>query len=140
MFHVDTPQGCLVVARWSGMREVQEAMSFRSAVQAAAARVKPAVICADWRVASVVSPEVSEVVAGMLRATNLLIKRSGILLSSESATFSLQTERLVREANNPQRRTFRQANDLLLWIGEVLSPVELDTARRFLESKDPPAA
>lgn len=129
-----------MVARWAGLREVQEAMSFRSAVQAAAARVKPAVICADWRAASVVSPEVSDVMAAMLRGANPLLKRSGILLSADSATFSLQTERLVREANNPQRRTFRQANDLLLWIGEVLSPVELEAARRFLETKDPPAA
>lgn len=132
MFQVDTPLGNLVLVRWTSLREVTEATAFRSAIQSAVLHVKPAVICADWRAASLVSPDVAEVMGAMLRGTNPHLKRSAILLAPEHATFSLQTERLVREAQNPQRRTFRAVPDQLQWLGEVLTPQELERARHFL--------
>jgi len=139
MFHVDTPSGCLVVARWSEFRSTTEAEAFRDAIKAAVVKVKPAVICADWTRATVVSPGVAEVMSGMLRAANPMLTRSSILLGVEHAIFNLQTERLVREAGNPNRRTFRKAQEMLAWLAEVLSPAEHDAARRFLAEDAPPS-
>jgi len=133
MFHVDTPAGCLVVARWSELRTRAEAEAFRDAIRAAVLKVKPAVICADWRSAHVVSPEVAEVFSDMLHASNPVLRRSAILLAADHATFALQTERLVREAANPARRTFREPTEMLVWLAELLGPEESDAARRFLD-------
>lgn len=132
MFHVHTPSGRLVVARWTDFHDRSEASSFRDAIVAAVQKVKPAVMCADWRTANLVSPEVSEVMSSMLRGANPMLVRSAILLATEHATFNLQTERLVREAGNPNRRTFRSMSSMLAWLGEVVGPEELDAARMFL--------
>jgi hypothetical protein len=140
MFHVSTPAGSLVLARWSDFRTRSEAEAFRDAIKAAVTKVRPAIICADWRSASIVSPDVSEVMSSMLRAANPMLTRSAILLASEHATFNLQTERLVREAGNPHRRTFRVAADMLAWLGEVLTADEHEAARRFVSEGDASAA
>jgi hypothetical protein len=137
MFHVDTPSGRLIVARWSDFRSTEEAEAFRDAIKAAVVKVKPGVICADWRRATVVSPGVAVVMSGMLRAANPMLTRSAILLGEEHATFNLQTERLVREAGNPNRRTFRSAEEMLAWLAEVLLRTEHDAARRFLLEDEP---
>ena len=132
MFRVDSPTGNLVTARWAWLRDTAEAERFRAAIGAAVGRVRPAVICADWRAASIVSPEVADVMLSMLRGANPMLRRSGILLTSERSAFSLQTERLVREAAHPQRRTFRAVPELLVWLSEVLTPAEQAAARQFL--------
>jgi hypothetical protein len=132
MYFVGNPTGSLVVARWHNMNDVADAVAFRSAIQAAVTATQPAVICADWRAALVVSPDVAEVVSTMLRGANALLQRSAILLTHEHATFNLQTERLVREAGNPNRRTFRDAASLVAWLSEVLSPEENRAAEAFL--------
>jgi hypothetical protein len=137
MFHVDTPAGCLVVARWREFPDTASAERFRDAIRTAVSKAKPAVICADWRQASLVSPAVAEVMSSMLRGANPLIARSAILLAVEHAMFNLQTERLVREAGNPNRRTFRQPGEMLAWLGQVLAPAEHEAAQRFLGETAP---
>jgi hypothetical protein len=36
----------------------------------------------------------------------------------------LQIQRMIREANNPNRRAFRDPDALVAWLGEVLSVQE----------------
>jgi hypothetical protein len=90
------------------------------------------VICADWRSGSLLSPDAAEVLLGMLTGRSTQIERSAILLAENKAVFDLQVERLVREANHPSRRTFRDADKQMAYLGEVLSASELELARSFL--------
>ena len=78
------------------------------------------------------APEVAEEVVKMLNATNPKILKSAILLSPEAATFNLQAERVIRDANYPARKSFRDADRLLEWLAESLEPDELQAARDFL--------
>jgi hypothetical protein len=90
------------------------------------------IICADWREAMVFKPEVGDALVELLRRGNREINRSGVLLSSADATFGLQIERLFREAQNPQRRSFRAVEPMLAWLGEALNPQERQRAAAFL--------
>lgn len=64
------------------------------------------------------------------------LRRTATLLA-ESPTLGLQIQRMLREANNPERRSFRDIAALEAWLGEVLTPAErarlslvLDARRR----------
>ena len=58
--------------------------------------------------------------------------RPRVLLAEDHLAFNLQAERLVREAGNPLRRTFRSALEHLAFLAQVASPDELAAARTFL--------
>jgi hypothetical protein len=68
----------------------------------------------------------------LLERGNPRLERSAILLSQEHATFNLQVERVVREAKNSARRTFRDAAAMVAWLGESLTAAERDSVARFL--------
>jgi hypothetical protein len=93
---------------------------------------RESVICADWRGALVLPPAASDALLELLRQGNGFFERSAVLLPAEDATFGLQVERLVREAQNRARRTFRAATPLLDWLGEVLTPAERKRAAEFI--------
>lgn len=81
------------------------------------------VVFADLEQASIMPPEWIDRVIEMLRSDNGRIERNGILLKG-SATFIMQMERMIRQANNPSRRTFRDFEELKAWLTPVLTPNE----------------
>lgn len=91
-----------------------------------------AVICTDWRPIRVFAPEVADAVIEMLSTTNKRLLRGAILLAPDNATLGLQVERLLHAANNPVRKTFRASDKMLSWLAEVLTPAELECAKKFL--------
>lgn len=91
-----------------------------------------AVICSDWRLIDIFAPPVADAVLGMLNVTNHNVLRGGILLNAEKATFSLQVERVLRDAGNPGRKCFRDKDKLLRWLSESLDPDEIQAARYFM--------
>jgi hypothetical protein len=62
----------------------------------------------------------ADLMIGVLQRDNAHIERSAILLPAEGAAFHLQAERVVREAKNDARRTFRDARKLGAWLDRVL--------------------
>lgn len=91
----------------------------------------PVVFCSDLRRAQVFPDGVADRLVQLMRRDNANVERAGVLLHG-SATFALQMERVVREASNPSRRTFRDERDLAAWLGEVLSDHERVQMRSFL--------
>jgi|SRR4051812_18795008 hypothetical protein len=90
------------------------------------------VIAADWRSVTVMSPETAARVRLMLAKTNARVERSSILTTADHSTANLQVERLVREAENENRRHFVNARDQYKWLSEVLSLVESRRLSDFL--------
>jgi hypothetical protein len=88
--------------------------------------------CLDLRGASVVPAEHTELYTAMFRRDNPQVERTGVLLPAGQATLTLQIERIVREANNPRRKTFRDIPPLCAYLDEVLSPEEKARMRAFL--------
>jgi hypothetical protein len=89
-------------------------------------------IVADWRNVHIMPPEVAQRAREMLAGNNVRVTRSAILTLPEHPTTNLQVVRLVREAENPQRRHFAAVPDLQRWIGEVLSPSQSVRLSAFL--------
>jgi hypothetical protein len=130
---IDCSVGRLIEGRLVWLDTPADVVKFQEVmIQMFAKAGRDAVICADWRRALVFSPPVSEALLELLRRGNRELSRSAVLLSTADATFGLQVERLLREAKNPNRRSFRAAAPMLTWLAEVLTPAERLRAAAFL--------
>jgi hypothetical protein len=97
------------------------------------------VAVADWRSCPIMSDDAaSRALEGMTR-NNPLVERSAALASRRSPSAVLQFMRLVRESNNEHRRLFHDPGALVAWLGEVLTPEEVERLRAFLGAVRPPA-
>ncbi len=133
MYTVTVGVGRLIEARLVSLADVDEVGRFERAMgQAFAAVAGRSVVCADWRQANVLPPPIAERLIALLQRGNPHVERSALLLAREHATFNLQVERLVREAKNPARRTFREADAMVAFLGELLTAPEIARARQFL--------
>jgi hypothetical protein len=94
----------------------------------------PVIVCADLTDGRTFSAGTTQQFVALMKADNAKIERSALLLSDASATFLMQVERMVREAANPARRTFRDARALREWLNPVLSGPEGTALSAFLGS------
>lgn len=135
MYTVQQQVGRLVEARLSTLRSVDEVARFEVAMREAFDRVRGghAIVCADWRGANIFAPEVADRLVELLARGNPRLERSAVLLGKEQAAFALQVERVVREAKNSARRTFRDVDGVIEWLGELLS---VEERRRLVEFLD----
>jgi hypothetical protein len=125
--------GRLIEGRLSWLNDTADVERFQRVMIETFAQAGPhAVICADWRRALIFSPAVGDAMIELLRRGNREFSRSAVLLSNADATFGLQVERLFREAQNPNRRSFRKVEPMLAWLGEVPTPAERHRASAFL--------
>jgi hypothetical protein len=92
---------------------------------------KPAVVCTDLRAMTLFSPELAERFLDGAKSLNPRIERSAFLLP-ERAVFTLQMERIIREAGLEARRTFVRAPELEAWLGELLDKDERARLGAFL--------
>lgn len=85
----------------------------------------------DLRAANILPTEFADQFIAFLKARNAGVERAAYLMG-ESALFSLQLERLLREVKSPVRRSFRERAELEAWLGEVLTPAERRSLETFL--------
>lgn len=90
------------------------------------------VLAIDWRKCFVMAEEAAQQLLSSMRGTNARIERSGALLPVESHVAMLQLHRMLRETQNPARRGFDVAQDLVAWLSEVLTPEEIARLRVFI--------
>lgn len=96
----------------------------------------------DLREANVFPSDLAEQILAFLRRDSEHIERSAFLLAGHargagfdtSAVFSLQLERILREAANPSRRAFRSANELVAYLKDCLTTPETERVAAFLAS------
>jgi hypothetical protein len=133
-FSVDWKVGRLVEARLIAPHTPQEIVDFTESLRRIfAVAGKSCVICADWRMANLLAPEVADALVDLLRQGNSHFERSAVLLAGRNPVFELQVERVIREAANPSRRVFRKVPEMRAWLSEILSPAETWRVREFLD-------
>jgi len=132
-FSAERKVGRLVEARLGWLNDASDVQRFLLQMRSAFTADGQSVICADWRRALVLPPSAGEALLELLRQGNRHFVRSAVLLAPENAIFGLQVERLCREAGNPARRAFRNVQPCLVWLGEVLTPLESARAAEFLK-------
>jgi hypothetical protein len=126
--------GRLIEVRIASPIEPQEVVDFKATLGGILGKMSGRVLIAvDLLRANVFGPEVATGFGAIMRSDNPRVERSALLVG-EGALFSMQIERLVREAENPARRTFRSDVAMAKWLGEVATPPELERLQRFLKS------
>jgi hypothetical protein len=93
------------------------------------------VIAADWRGVTVMAPETAARARVMLSKANARVERSSILTAVDQSTSNLQVQRLVREAENENRRHFVSARAQHAWLAEILTREESRRLAEFLGIK-----
>jgi len=81
--------------------------------------------------AHVFEPAVADRLSQLMAAAASHVERSAYLIG-ESAIFSMQVERVIRESNSPNRRAFRNGRELVAWVSEILTPPEQIELERFI--------
>ena len=135
VFSIENQAGRLVECRIRSPITLPDVKAFadrlRLVLPAAAAARGKVVIGVDLRGANVFPPDVSDAFIAIMRSDNPMVERSGFI-AGDSALFGLQVERMIRDANNPARRAFRDVGALQTWLGEVLEPAEKTRLEAFL--------
>ena len=136
MLTVENPVGRLLELRVSSPFSLEEMGPFQTKLMRLVSSAPGnSVACTDLRGARVMPDEVAARFVTIMKADNPRMERSGFLVS-ESALFSLQIERMLREAGNPMRRTFRESHEMVAWLSELLTAAESASARDFLAQVD----
>lgn len=124
MFSLDVRQGRLIEGRITSPVVLSEVAAFgRRLKELLGSIAGPVVICTDLRGANLFPPDVADGFVTLMKTDNPRLERSAFLVG-ESAIFGLQVERLIRDARNTARRTFRDTALLVNWLGEVVDPKE----------------
>src|SRR3954470_7995362 len=109
MFSVEIRVGRLLEIRMESPLSDAEVLEFRNLTTATVvAANRPIIVCTDLLRARVFSPESAAQITSMMQKDNPLVERNAVLVG-ESALFSMQIERMLREAGPRSRRTFRES-------------------------------
>lgn len=125
--------GRLIEVRVRSLPDLAEVQRFWQRFGEIAARMQSSqiVICTDVHSILVLPPEVAEAMITGMQRDNPRLLRNGLLLGG-SAIALLQVDRLIREANSPARKSFRDPESLIRWLDEILTQPEQQALRRFL--------
>lgn len=132
MHTVKNAVGRLVEVRVASPLNQGEVDAFRQELQAAIRNIRDRYVGAvDLRHADVFPVEVAQGLIALLSGTASLVERTGFLIG-ESAIFSLQIERIIRNSDSPNRRAFREPEPLRLFLSEALTANERSRLDEFL--------
>ena len=118
-----------------GYRSVEDIDAMIQMIRANMSKLGPndkMTIVADWTAVHVMHPETAARAREMLATANPKVLRSSILTAPENPTTNLQVVRLIREAQNADRRHFAEPKQLAAWLSPVLSVQEGARLRTFL--------
>lgn len=132
MFSSENRHGRLVELRVVTPVTVEEVVELQKAHMAVTQAVDGDYVAAvDLRRAHVFPPQIFERFLAMMSQLNPRLLRSAILING-SAVLGLQAERAIESAGHPDRKAFREPQELVRWLGEVLSESETSRLRLFL--------
>lgn len=133
MYKVDNHVGRLVEVRLASPLDVSDVQRFVQDMTAVMEKVKGKYVgVVDMLDAHVFPANVADTLSKLLSGAATRVERTAMLIGN-SAVFGLQVERVIRDANNPNRRVFRVTRELTSWLNEVLTPAERARLERYAE-------
>jgi hypothetical protein len=132
MYSIENKVGRLVeIAIWSPVTK-EEALPWAELHDRVVASVGGPYFClVDLARATVFPPDAVEAYVATMKNEPLLI-RTGTLLG-RSPTLHLQILRMIKEANNMQRKAFRDPNEVLAFLAEIATVAERARLTEILE-------
>lgn len=132
MHSVQNIAGRLIEIRVESPLTPNEFGQFVEELKATASRIPGRYVAvSDLQRASVFPPEIAETLIQLLSQLSDRVERAAFLIGG-SAVLALQIERVLRNAANPNRRTFREIEPLKEWLGEILNENERYRVDSFL--------
>jgi hypothetical protein len=132
MFSLGRHVGRLVELRFASPLTGEEIDTFQREQKALERTGSERVACTDCRALDIMSPDHTARVVAALRQHNRWLLRNGVLVSGAKATLALQLDRVLRESRSPGRRLFREVDEVIAWLDEVLDGPERERLRAFL--------
>ena len=132
MYRVENPAGRLIEVKLASPLVIEEVEQFTQKYVEVMRKIPVRYVGVVNLLEAYVFPKnVADGLMKLLSGAASHVERSAMLIG-ESAVFGLQVERLIREANNPNRRAFRHGPELVAWLGEVLTAAEKKELERFI--------
>ena len=132
MFTIENRVGRLVELRMAAPIAPAELDGFHETVSRIVARhTGQIVVCTDLASAKIFDQHTTARLTAIIRQESTRIERNAFLVG-DNAIFSMQMERIIREAGFPNRRSFRIPAELALWLGEVVTTEERHRVTAFL--------
>lgn len=138
MHTVENVAGRLVEVRVATPLTLEEVQQFVREHQTVAHRIPEKYVgVVDLLHADVFPADVAQRLIQLLSAMADRVERSAFLIG-ESAVLALQVERVIRNAANPNRRAFRDPQQLRQWLEEILTRTERNRLAEFLDHRGDP--
>ena len=132
MYRVENPAGRLIEVKLASPLVIEEVEQFTQKYVEVMRKIPVRYVGVVNLLEAYVFPKnVADGLMKLLSGAASHVERSALLIG-ESAVFGLQVERLIREANNPNRRAFRHGHELVAWLSEVLTAAEKKELERFI--------
>ena len=138
MFTVEVRAGRLIEARIEALPNLERAAAYTNGFAQVLQRfsgTERMILCADHRAVAVYSQPVTDELASLFGAMNQRLDRIAVLVAPSNATLTMQLSRIVRQAQNPDRRVFFTTDDAEAFLGEVLTPAERLRLAQFLRGE-----
>jgi len=78
------------------------------------------VICTDLVGATVITQQVTQRWTSIIKQDAPIVERNAVLVG-EGAVFSMQVERIIRQAGQSNRKAFLSPTDLVAWVADILT-------------------
>jgi|ERR1035441_1443247 hypothetical protein len=132
MHEVANPAGRLITFRIrqpvADDNGAQASLDLRSQI---VAHPDAVIVVTDLCEARTFSPETTDRFVALMKSDNPKLFRSAVLLGMDAAILGLQVVRMVKEAANPARRAFFDADELRSWLEPDCSEEERSALEAF---------
>lgn len=133
MYTIDNRVGRLIEIRVESPVTEEELSQFHDRIAKVIKPIKGQVAsCTDLAGATVFLQPVAARWIEIIKQENPIVERNAILVG-EGAVFSMQIERIIRQAGFKNRKAFLVPSALTAWLGEILTVRERARLDQFLQ-------
>jgi len=132
MYTIENRVGRLVELRVESPVTYEELLQFQDTFGKVCKPIRGQVaVCTDFAGATVFTQPVTQRWTAIIKQDAPIVERNAVLVG-EGAVFSMQVERIIREAGYQNRKAFLLPTDLTTWLGEILTVRERTRLDGFL--------
>ncbi len=132
MYTIENRLGRLVEIRVESPVTYEELLEFHDTLAKVCKPIQGLVAaCTDFVGATVFTQPVTQRWMAIIKQDAPIVERNAVLIG-EGAVFSMQIERIIRQAGQSNRKTFLASTDLATWLGEILTVRERTRLESFL--------
>src|SRR3954469_7693315 len=133
MYTIENRVGRLIELRVESPVTEEELLQFHVTLAKACKPIKGQIAtCTDFVGATVFLQPVAARWIEIIRQDSPLVERNAVLVG-EGAVFSMQIERIIRQAGFKNRKAFLAPAALVTWLGEILTARERTRLEQFLQ-------